>query len=114
LRICTQKIYNWVIKITMGVIALLTVMYFFFAIFQCHPVSYFWLQFSGVEGACLPAQLVANVTIAYSVFAVVADLIFGILPIFVIWDLKMNKKAKMIVGGLLTLGILYVILPPSS
>lgn len=47
-----------------------------------------------------------NVTIAYSVFAVVADLIFGILPIFVIWDLKMNKKAKMIVGGLLMLGIL--------
>jgi hypothetical protein len=96
----------------MGVIALLTAIYFFFAIFQCHPVSYFWLQFSGVKGACLPAQLVANVTVAYSAFAVIADLIFGILPIFVIWDLKMNKKAKMIVGGLLMLGILYVPSPP--
>jgi hypothetical protein len=42
---------------------------------------------------------------------VIADLIFGILPIFVIWDLKMNKKAKMIVGGLLMLGILSVPLP---
>jgi hypothetical protein len=57
---------------------------------------------------------VANVTIAYSVFAVIADLIFGILPIFVIWDLKMNKKAKMIVGGLLMLGILSVPLPLPS
>lgn len=53
-----------------------------------------------------------KVTIAYSVFAVVADLIFGILPVFVIWNLKMNKKAKMIVGGLLMLGILSVLLPP--
>jgi len=95
----------------MGTIALLTTMYFFFAIFQCHPVSYFWLQFSGVEGACLPVQLIVNVTIVYSVFAAIADLIFGILPIFVIWDLKMNKKAKMIVGGLLMLGILSVPLP---
>ena len=65
----------------------------------------------GTDDDSISAQLVANVTIVYSVFAAIADLIFGTLPIFVIWDLKMNKKAKMIVGGLLMLGILSVPLP---
>jgi hypothetical protein len=90
----------------MGIIAVLTAMYFFFFVFQCHPVSYFWLQFSGLKGACLPAQQVANISTVYSIFAAAADLTFGILPIFVIWGLKINKKAKMVVGGLLGLGIL--------
>lgn len=95
----------------MFIITLLTVMYFFFCTFQCTPVSYFWRQFEGEKGKCLPRLLVQNVSISYAVFAAVTDIIFGILPITVIWNLNMNRKAKMVVGCLLALGIMYV---PSS
>jgi hypothetical protein len=108
LRICILKLHLWIIKITMTIITLLTVIYFVFVIVQCNPVSYFWLQFSGNIGKCFPATTVQNITISYAVFAAVTDIIFGILPIFVIWNLKMNRKAKMVVGALLALGIVYV------
>lgn len=89
--------------ITMSIV---TAMYSVFILVQCHPVSYFWLQFSGGEGTCFSGQTVEDATIVFSVFAAATDIIFGVLPIFVIWNLQMNRKAKMIVGGLLTLGIM--------
>ena len=92
----------------MCIITLLTIAYFVFVIVQCNPVSYFWLQFSGEVGKCFPATIVQNITISYSVFAAATDIIFGVLPIFVIWNLKMNRKAKMVVGVLLALGIMWV------
>jgi hypothetical protein len=70
--------------------------------------GYFWLQFSGEVGKCFPATVVQNITISYAVFAAVTDITFSILPIFVIWNLKMNRKAKVVVGALLALGIMYV------
>jgi hypothetical protein len=93
----------------MCIISLLTVAYFIFVIVQCNPVNYFWLQFSGEVGKCFPATTVQNITISYAVFAAVTDIIFGVLPIFVIWNLKMNRKAKMVVGALLALGIVCVV-----
>jgi hypothetical protein len=108
LRICLFKVHTWIIRITMFIITLLTVMYFIFCIAQCSPVNFFWLQFDGEPGRCLPPAIVQNVSISYAVFAAVTDIIFGILPITVIWNLKMNRKAKMVVGCLLALGIMYV------
>lgn len=104
----TQKVHIWIVKGTMGTIGFLSVIYLFAVIFQCHPVRFFWLQFAGLPGGCIDPSVVSNGTIGFSVFAAAADIIFGVLPIFVIWNLKMNPKAKVIVGGLLTLGILYV------
>lgn len=101
----TQKSYIWTIRATLGVITLLSVMDLFYTIFQCAPIKYFWLQFSGLPGKCLPAQQVQAISIAYSAASALSDIIFGVLPIFVLWNLQMNRKAKIIVGGLLCVGI---------
>jgi hypothetical protein len=90
----------------MMTMSVLTIVYFVFITVQCHPISYFWLQFSGGKGKCFSAQVVEDLTIVFSTAAAVTDLLFGFLPIFVIWNLQMNPKAKTTVGGLLTLGIL--------
>jgi Fungal rhodopsin domain len=108
LRICILKLHLWIIKITMSVITLLSVLYFVFVTAQYNPVNYFWLQFSGGKGKCFSALTVQNITISYAVFAAITDIVFGVLPIFVIWNLKMNRRAKMVVGGLLALGIMEV------
>ncbi|KAK0111818.1 hypothetical protein ONS96_001086 [Cadophora gregata f. sp. sojae] len=106
LRICTLKAHIWTIRAAMCTMIFVSIMYFGFMVFQCKPVSYFWHRFTDGVGKCFTPTLVTNLTIVFSVFVAVTDLIFGILPIFVIWDLNMNRKTKMIVGGLLTLGIL--------
>ncbi|KAH9203885.1 hypothetical protein DL95DRAFT_230532, partial [Leptodontidium sp. 2 PMI_412] len=105
LRFCNLKVHIWVIRTTMATVIITSVMYFVFMVFQCKPISYFWHRFSNGEGFCFPVKLITDLTIVFSVFVATADLIFGILPIFVIWDLKINRRTKVIVGGLLTLGI---------
>ncbi|KAH9214248.1 hypothetical protein DL95DRAFT_389702 [Leptodontidium sp. 2 PMI_412] len=106
LRICNLRGHIWAIRITMGSMILASIMYFGFMVFQCKPIPYFWLRFTDGQGSCFPVKLVTDLTIVFSVFSAASDLVFGILPIFVIWNLNMNRKTKVIVGGLLTLGIL--------
>jgi hypothetical protein len=89
----------------MGLITLATVMDLFYTIFQCKPIRYFWLQFSGLPGRCLPAPQVQAISIAYSAASAFADILFGVLPMCVLWNLQMNRKAKLIVGVLLCVGI---------
>ena len=105
LRIMTQGGFIWTIRTTMVLITLATITDLFYTIFQCKPIRYFWLQFSGFPGKCLPAPQVQAISIAYSVASAVADIVFGVLPIFVLWNLRMNRKAKFIVGVLLCVGI---------
>ncbi|KAH6721454.1 hypothetical protein DL95DRAFT_463428 [Leptodontidium sp. 2 PMI_412] len=105
LRIMTQRNFIWTIRITMGLITLATVMDLFYTIFQCKPIRYFWLQFSGLPGRCLPAPQVQAISIAYSAASAFADILFGVLPMCVLWNLQMNRKAKLIVGVLLCVGI---------
>lgn len=106
LRICLIKVHFRIIKITMAIMTVFTIVYFVFTIVQCSPLSYFWTRFTGGTGSCFDATTVQNATIGYSAFSAATDLIFGILLIFLIWNLKMNRKAKIVVGGLLALGIL--------
>jgi len=105
LRIMTQKAYIWTIRVTLFIITLATVMNFFYTIFQCAPIKFFWLQFSGLKGKCLPAPQVQALSIAFSAVSATADIVFGVLPICVLWNLQMNRKAKLIVGALLCVGI---------
>lgn len=105
LRIMTQKGFIQTIRITMILITVATVMNLFYTIFQCAPIKYFWLQFSGLPGRCLPAPQVQALSIAYSASSATADILFGVLPICVLWNLQMNRKAKIIVGVLLCVGI---------
>lgn len=106
LRIVSLKAHIWTIRITMAIMIFVSIMYFGFMVFQCKPISYFWYRFTDGTGKCFSPKLIADLTIVFSVFVAATDLTFGILPLFVIWDLKMNRKTKCIVGGLLTLGIL--------
>ncbi|KAH9221858.1 hypothetical protein DL95DRAFT_455211 [Leptodontidium sp. 2 PMI_412] len=109
LRIITQKGFIWTVRIKMGLITLATVMDLFYTIFQCAPIKYFWLQFSGLPGKCLPAPQVQAISITYSAASAVADILFSVLPICVLWNLQMNRKAKIIVGVLLCVGIVVIV-----
>lgn len=43
----------------------------------------------------------------YTVVAAVCDFTIGILPIFLIWNLHMNPRAKFAVAGILSMGCVY-------
>jgi hypothetical protein len=106
LRICVKPIHRYIIHFTLLSIILFTTFYFFLVIFQCSPVSFFWGQYEGMEGHCINPAVVPNASIAHSAVSFTADWILGLLPIALLWHLKMNTRTKVSVAGLLSLGLL--------
>ncbi|KAK1986841.1 hypothetical protein LZ30DRAFT_240947 [Colletotrichum cereale] len=94
LRITVRKVDIWIIYIVMMLTVCTGVVFFFVTLLQCQPISYFWNQRTQ-EGHCVPIDVIIALTFLYSAFSVICDFTFAILPIVLIWKLKMNRKTKL-------------------
>ncbi|KAH1356220.1 hypothetical protein KXW28_007957 [Aspergillus fumigatus] len=77
--------------------------FFFFTIFQCTPVDYYWNRLTK-EGHCMDIDLLVGIVYMYSAAAAVCDFTIGPLPAFMIGRLKMDRHTKMAVIGVLSIG----------
>jgi hypothetical protein len=77
--------------------------YTLLVLFQCKPVSFWWDLNPEGEGQCLSASLVVIFTYIVSGLNSFADWTFGLLPIFIVKDLQMKKRAKVIVSSVIGL-----------
>jgi hypothetical protein len=111
LRICRQKSQIYVIWTVIVIVTLYSTFYVFLIVFQCKPISLFWTRWEGVPGTCISIQLIADSTYAHSVISAVSDWTLGILPIFIVWNLKMTPRTKVSVAMILALGSMYVVHP---
>ncbi|CAG5184112.1 uncharacterized protein ALTATR162_LOCUS10916 [Alternaria atra] len=85
--------------IVMNLIALL------YIIFQCAPVSYAW-DTSTPGGKCNPAQTLADIYYATTAINIATDWFCALLPIPLLWNVQLNRNAKLSVGVILGLGAL--------
>ncbi|KAB2580903.1 Cation-transporting ATPase 4 [Lasiodiplodia theobromae] len=104
-RVASQKrpylIGLWVI---VGIIVLSLSFTTIFLLSQCTPIQANWL--STTPGAkCLPTLAVTVVSFVQSGINIITDWLCAVLPIPLLWDVKMNSNTKMSVVGLLGLGI---------
>lgn len=106
LKICVKRVHKYMIYGTMIMVIVFSIFYFFLAIFQCQPTSYFWGQYAGEEGHCIDKAIFPDATFAHSAVSATADFVLGILPVSIIWDLKMNFRTKVSVGVVLSLGVM--------
>jgi hypothetical protein len=105
-RICVKKSHILTIWVVLGVVTGFSLFYFFLVVFQCSPITYFWTQYVGAAGKCVPAKVITDSTYAHSAISAWADWTMGILPIFLVWDLAMNPRTKVSVALILALGAL--------
>ena len=98
------------IWVVMGYLICVAIVSLFDEIFQCLPVSYFWQvgylfvgQPSPVNGSC-PSLVARGVSMAF--LNLVSDVLIITLPIFGLWPLQMNKKRKVGLTAVFTLGTL--------
>jgi hypothetical protein len=109
LRLCVKKIQRAIIWFVLGVVTAYSLFYFFLVIFQCRPTNYFWNQYNPIHaghGKCISTAVIGGTTYAHSALSVVADWTLGILPIFLVWNLNMNPRTKVLVAVILALGAL--------
>lgn len=108
LRIVFDRLHKWIIYVAMAISAAAGFIFFFITLFQCSPISYFWNK--GQDGQCIDPQTVVLMIIIYSVLAIITDLTFVILPMYLVWHLNIKPKDKLALLPLLGMGCMYVCL----
>ncbi|KAI1330141.1 integral membrane family protein [Xylariaceae sp. FL0255] len=81
---------------------------FFFNLIQCDPVAAQWdytILEKDPKAWCVSATVVVDGAYALSVLSILSDWFYAILPIPMIWDVKMTVEAKLIVSLVLNLGV---------
>lgn len=106
LRIVFDRIHKWIIYVAMLISVIAGFTFFFMTLFQCHPISYFWDKDG--DGRCIDPNIVVIMAIIYSVFAIITDLTFVILPMFLVWNLNIKQRDKLALIPLLCMGCMYV------
>ena len=91
----------------MALSATYSLCFVFIVVFQCHPPSYYWNR--NQPGHCLNPEFIINTSIAFGVVSMVTDFTIGILPIFIVWRLQMNKQSKFAVVGILAMAAWFVL-----
>ncbi|KAK2047134.1 integral membrane protein [Colletotrichum somersetense] len=106
LRIAVNKYHRWIIYANMVIIWMISIAFFVIMTFQCMPPSYFWRQLYGEKGSCINFNIVPDATIAHSVISATSDWCMGLLPIALLWDVKLNRRTKALVAVLLSMGMI--------
>ncbi|KAH8704334.1 hypothetical protein GQ44DRAFT_732482 [Phaeosphaeriaceae sp. PMI808] len=68
---------------------------------SCKPISFWWDLDPNHTGTCLSAALVTNFTYVVSTLNSLADWTFGTLPIFIVKNLQMKKRMKIVVASVI-------------
>ncbi|KAJ5966718.1 hypothetical protein N7501_002966 [Penicillium viridicatum] len=105
LRITISRIHANILYAAMTIATVIGLIFFFFTIFQCSPVNYFWNRMQPhTHGSCINRSPLTAVAYVYSVGAAITDLTIGLLPVALIWDLRMNRRTKIAIIAILSIG----------
>lgn len=110
LRITIDRIHVIVLYTAMAMSIIVGLLFFFFTIFQCRPVDIFWNRFTE-KGTCIDVDVLIAIAYVYTAGAALTDLTIGLLPVFLIWNLKMNPRSKLAIVGILSIGCMFVFPP---
>ncbi|KAG6007363.1 hypothetical protein E4U21_006067 [Claviceps maximensis] len=102
LRITTRRLHSLIIYGASLCTVLAGLAFFLVTLFQCRPISYYWDK--DQHGACVPMDIIMALAYVYSVFSVLTDFTFAVLPAFVIWSLQLERRAKVAVVMLVSMG----------
>jgi hypothetical protein len=104
LRIAVRKIHRRIVHACNAANILFNLYYLIFTIFQCSPINGFWLRFGGNKNVLCHSHIAVNSTFAASALSALIDWIFGLLPVSILWDLKMNQKKKVALWMIMGVG----------
>ncbi|RYP85778.1 hypothetical protein DL769_000886 [Monosporascus sp. CRB-8-3] len=106
LRLSPQRWFHIAVWSTIGMIAIYSFIIFFGLIFVCNPVRMAFTVTENIEGSCLQQPALF---IAIAVTNTVTDVILFIMPIPMVWNLKMPRTQKFGVVLVFAVGSMTVI-----
>ncbi|TAQ85467.1 hypothetical protein B7494_g6209 [Chlorociboria aeruginascens] len=110
LRLGEKAIYKYIIWAALAINIVICVIVEGFRIFSCSPVDYNWKKSDPTEtGHCLMARTGERAAYAFSGITIFLDFLFAILPVFMLWNLKMSWQVKSSIMFILSLGVFATI-----
>jgi hypothetical protein len=106
LRLASERVHIWIIWINFVLITIVSIVFFFLLLFQCSPVVYFWKQVYGLQGSCVPVAVIPTAFWVHSIISSLSDWCLGLLPVAILWHVKINRRTKAIIAFLLSIGIM--------
>ena len=100
-----MKKFIWGLWIMASLVTIMNLISLFYIVFRCNPVSYAW-DTSIEDGHCEPSQDLAAIYYADTAVNIAGDWFCALTPIPLLWNLQMNRNAKLASGFLLSLGVL--------
>lgn len=108
LRLAVRRLHRFILWATCTVIVIIGLVFWLVLLFDCKPVSYFWERTNFLkQGTCLSTHVLLIIAYTYSCLTIVCDFTLGILPVFLVWGLQMNKRTKLALMGIFGLGAMY-------
>ncbi|KAI1312881.1 hypothetical protein F5Y03DRAFT_407678 [Xylaria venustula] len=107
-RLAAQKRYKWTLGISIVVVGIWSFALFFWNIFQCSPVPAQWdytILTRDPTSHCVSADEIVSAAYALSALTILSDWLYALLPIPMIWSVKMTSQAKLSVIAVLSLGV---------
>ncbi|PNS17614.1 hypothetical protein CAC42_3009 [Sphaceloma murrayae] len=101
LRIAVKRIQIWIIRFFMAGSVVFGLFWMIITINQCKPVSFWWDLDPNSNGTCINATVFTICAYAISVLNSSADFAFAILPMFILRETTMSRKARTLVCVLL-------------
>ncbi|KAM0813635.1 hypothetical protein AB5N19_13633 [Seiridium cardinale] len=108
LRLATQRRYRYTIYGSVFVVSVWSIVLFFWNLFQCNPVEAQWdytILVKDKTATCVDANQVVNAAYSLSILTVLTDWFYALIPIPMVWKVKMTKQAKATVMVVLGLGV---------
>ncbi|KAI0396141.1 hypothetical protein F5Y17DRAFT_465320 [Xylariaceae sp. FL0594] len=108
LRLAGQKRYKYILGTSIVVVGVWSLALFFWNIFQCNPVAAQWdytILERDSKAHCVSADEVVSAAYALSALTIFSDWLYALIPIPMIWQVRMTVQAKWSVIAVLGLGV---------
>ena len=107
-RVAVKRWHRIILIVVTSTIMLFSFAFFFFIVFQCSPIYHYWTRIIYLEqltdGSCVSAGASRGISYAHSTLSSIADWTYAILPIFMVWNLNLEKRTKFLVSFILGFG----------
>lgn len=101
-RIATQRRYIYPLYVVSALSIAMTIMAFIIVFIQCIPFQASWTG----DGKCISIKVIIIPTYVFSAVNIFVDWVVSILPAFILWDLQLRRKLKLLCFLILAVGIL--------
>ncbi|KAJ8067811.1 hypothetical protein OCU04_003407 [Sclerotinia nivalis] len=99
-----RPFYKYLIWASLAIIWIWTIVTFIIGCIQCRPLKAAWDPL--VTGKCLEPRIITNFAYAISAETIFFDWLFALLPIPMLWGLRMTSQLKVSIVIILGLGII--------